>query len=225
MNDIKEKQMSDSFLLGILLAMVGGFLDIYTYLLRGEVFATAQTGNIVLLGLNITQGNIKKALYYLIPISTFAIGIIVADFIKKKHNEYDKIHWRQISILIEFIILLLIGFMPVGKLNMLVNILISFVCSIQVESFRKMEGSPYATTMCTGNLRSGSEQLFKYITTKDLKARNRCLKYFSIILFFIIGVIGGTMGSLYLGVRSIWICCFILAIVFFIMLKKETYIN
>ena len=43
-------QMSDSFRIGAILAAVGGFLDAYTYLARGQVFANAQSGNIVLLG-------------------------------------------------------------------------------------------------------------------------------------------------------------------------------
>ena len=45
----KKRQMSETFRLGILLAIVGGFLDAYTYISRGEVFANAQTGNICLL--------------------------------------------------------------------------------------------------------------------------------------------------------------------------------
>jgi uncharacterized membrane protein YoaK (UPF0700 family) len=103
---------------------------------------------------------------------------------------------------------------------MLANVLISFVCAIQVESFRKINGLAYATTMCTGNLRSGTEQLYRYRTTKDIEARNKCLKYYSIILLFIIGAIGGMSISLYSGVRAVWLCCLILAIVFILMFKK-----
>ena len=36
---------------GLCLAFTGGFLDAYTYLLRGGVFANAQTGNMVLMAL------------------------------------------------------------------------------------------------------------------------------------------------------------------------------
>ena len=50
-------QMSESLLLGAMLAMAGGFFDAYTYLCRGKVFANAQTGNIVLFGANIAEGN------------------------------------------------------------------------------------------------------------------------------------------------------------------------
>lgn len=36
-------QMSEAFQLGAVLAVIGGFLDAYSYLLRGGVFANAQT--------------------------------------------------------------------------------------------------------------------------------------------------------------------------------------
>ena len=49
----KNNQMSESFLLASLLAIVGGFLDAYSYVCRDHVFANAQTGNIVKLGMSI----------------------------------------------------------------------------------------------------------------------------------------------------------------------------
>lgn len=48
---------SESVHLGILLAIVGGFLDAYTFIERGGVFANAQTGNIVLFGVEASRGN------------------------------------------------------------------------------------------------------------------------------------------------------------------------
>ena len=41
---IREKQMSENFILGIMLALTGGFLDAYTYITRGGVFANARIG-------------------------------------------------------------------------------------------------------------------------------------------------------------------------------------
>lgn len=41
--------------LGVLLALVGGGLDAYTFISRGGVFAGAQTGNVVLLGVAAAQ--------------------------------------------------------------------------------------------------------------------------------------------------------------------------
>ena len=50
-------QISESIRLGILLALSGGFMDAYSYLERGQVFANAQTGNMLLMGVNLAEGN------------------------------------------------------------------------------------------------------------------------------------------------------------------------
>ena len=50
-------QRSESLEIGILLAISGGLMDAYSYLFRGEVFANAQTGNILLFSVNLAQGN------------------------------------------------------------------------------------------------------------------------------------------------------------------------
>ena len=127
--------MSETLLVGSLLAMVGGFLDVYTYMIRGGVFANAQTGNIVLLGIQLAEGNIKKTIGYLIPIIAFIVGIIVAEIIKNKYKSRNHVHWRQIVVLVEILTLLSVAFIPETQ-NMVVNAMISFVCSLQVESFR-----------------------------------------------------------------------------------------
>ena len=76
-------QMSESFFLSAILAVVGGFLDAYSYLLRGHVFANAQTGNIVLLGVNLQKMDFQRAVYYLIPILAFAFGVVLVELVKK----------------------------------------------------------------------------------------------------------------------------------------------
>ena len=217
----KKRQMSETFRLGILLAIVGGFLDAYTYISRGEVFANAQTGNIVLLGLNIAEGNLKNSIYYLIPILAFALGVVISEVIKSKYKDSNHIHWRQIIIVIEIIILFIVGFVPSGNMNVIVNIAISFVCSMQVESFRKVHGNAFATTMCTGNLRSGTEQLYKYKKTKDKSMLNRTLQYYGIILFFILGAAIGALVTKLFNEKSVLFCCIILLVAFAIMFKEE----
>ena len=50
-------QRSESFSLSALLSFSGGLQDAYTYNVRGEVFANAQTGNIVLMSQNFMSGH------------------------------------------------------------------------------------------------------------------------------------------------------------------------
>lgn len=212
----KDKQVSEMLETGVALALTGGFLDAYSYICRGEVFANAQTGNMVLLALNIAKWNKRGIIYYLIPILAFAIGILIAEYIRKIHidKNISAIHWRQSVVFIEIIILILVAFVPKGALNPVANVSISFVCSLQVQSFRRINGNAVATTMCTGNLRSGSESLFKYIITRDSAFLVKSIQYFVIIGFFIFGSVLGLIFTHLFDIKAVFISAFILLIIF-----------
>jgi hypothetical protein len=64
---------------GMLLAGVGGFLDAYTFVGRGGVFANAQTGNIVLLAVAAGERQWPTALLHVPPILAFMLGVAVAE--------------------------------------------------------------------------------------------------------------------------------------------------
>ena len=156
-------QISESIRLGAILALSGGFMDAYSYMERGEVFANAQTGNMLLFGVHLSQGDFQNTLKYLFPVLAFALGIALAEVVRAKAG--NLLHWRQISVLAEALILIAVSFFPTA-LNLPANALTSFACGIQVESFRKIHGKGIATTMCIGNLRSGTENLHHYFHTK-----------------------------------------------------------
>ena len=113
-------QMSESYILGALLAIVGGYLDAYTYISRGNVFANAQTGNIVLLGANLAEKNWAKAFHYMIPILSFVLGVVISEKIKNKFKQNSNIHWRQIVVVIEIIVLIIVAFIPHGNMDIIV---------------------------------------------------------------------------------------------------------
>ena len=148
--------MSESIRLGALLAVSGGFMDAYSYIQRDHVFANAQTGNILLFGVNLSEGNFSGAMHYFLPVLAFIAGIASAEFVRMRERNF--LHWRQVSVITEAVILAAVAFFPLS-LNLPANALISFACGIQVESFRKIRGNSAATTMCIGNMRSGTQHL------------------------------------------------------------------
>lgn len=154
-------QMSEAVSTGIFLTLSGGFQDAYTYYCRGNVFANAQTGNIVLMGSHLAAREWNLAVRYLAPVLAFAGGVYMAEHVKRLHRQDRRFHWRQLIVAIEIILLFVVGFLP-QDMNMAANIIVSFVCALQVNAFRKIKGSPYATTMCIGNLRSATENLYWY---------------------------------------------------------------
>ena len=191
----KQRQWSDSFLVSALLALAGGFLDVYTYICRGKVFANAQTGNIVLVAAKAAEGEWRASMHYLVPVVAFAVGIWVAEVIHDRALASSRFHWRQAVLLIEIAVLVAAACIPVGDWNSVVNVMVSFVCALQLEAFRKVEGLPFASTMCTGNLRSGTESLYRGVKRRENGQLKKSGSYFGIIAWFMLGAaVGGVLS-------------------------------
>ena len=216
----KPKQMSESMILGVVLTLAGGFQDAYFYNCRGQVFANAQTGNIVLLGQNIASGNFQNALHYLFPLLAFLAGVYLSEWVRELCKSFQKLHWRQIVLAFEIVMLAIAGLLP-QSLNVVSNVLMSFACAMQVDSFRKFRGIPCATTMCIGNMRSGTELLCRYHITKDPELKRKSLHYYFIILVFAIGAAIGAVASQKFGNPAIWIAAGLMLLGFILMFVKE----
>ena len=216
----QEKQMSEAFCNSVFLALSGGFQDAYTYNTREEVFSNAQTGNVVLMSQHFMMGQWAAGLRYLLPIAAFALGVFIAEQIQYHFRYAKKLHWRQGILLAEILILFLVGFIPT-EFNMVATILVSFSCAMQVQTFRKINGYAYASTMCIGNLRSGTAALSVYLREKKPEQLRMSMQYFGIILIFAIGAgIGGNLSAQF-GIRMIWCSCILLLVSFFMMFTKH----
>lgn len=213
--------MSEAFVNSAFLALSGGFQDAYTYNVREKVFSNAQTGNVVLMSQHLMAGEWMAGIRYLLPLTAFVLGVIAAEKIRGRYQYAKKLHWRQGILLAEILILFLVGFIP-AEYNNVATALVSFACAMQVQSFRKVNGYAYASTMCIGNLRSGAEAISVYSRTKSRKDLEKGIHYFGIIAIFAIGAgIGGNLSLSY-GIRMIWVCCALLAVSFFMMFMKKS---
>ena len=193
----RAKQISESIELGVLLALAGGFMDAYSYIARDGVFANAQTGNILLVGINLSEGDLMRA-----------------DLI---HERFSSLfHWRQLTVFLEAAILLGVSFIP-GTANLVANCLTSFACGMQVESFRKIHGHGIATTMCIGNLRSALQSVDDYIITHKKGFLENGLLYFGVILTFVCGAVLGNLCIGWIGLHAIAVASALLAVCFLIM--------
>lgn len=217
----KRIQQSETFAVAALLAIAGGFLDAYTYLCRGGVFANAQTGNMVLLALRLAEGRWQDAKSYLIPVLAFSVGVLVAEGIKTHQGNAGRLHWRHTVLAVEIAALTVSSFLPRGGWNSVVNVLVSFVCAMQVESFRKVRGNPFASTMCTGNLRSGTDALYYGVLRHDRALLEKSGCYFGIIACFIGGAALGGLLSGYAPQRAVLLAAALQLVAFFLMFGQD----
>jgi len=216
-----KKNIHENISIGINLSLIGGFLDAYSFILMGGVFANAQTGNLVLLFISCVNGEIDKILKYSIPIIMFALGILFSEILKY--------HWKnknnsRIKIILLFEAILMICIALAGKQvsNSITNCIISFLAAVQVSNFDKINGVPIATTMITGNLRSSMINISKYFFTKDNSHKESFFTYIIVIISFGIGVSLGSILANLIGTYSILICITFIFTAFLLINKEET---
>ncbi|WP_025728984.1 YoaK family protein [Atopobacter phocae] len=187
-----EPKLSESLIIGGLLALIGGGLDAYTYTTRGGVFAFAQTGNILLLSIHIFDLDYHEALRYVWPIFAFMIGTYVGleikhFFAKLRMRRSIRINEQQILLLINAGLLLVIGWIPLGEMDFIANLIVSFVCAMQLQTITRLKGRNFMSTMQTGNLRLGVINFFNFRVTHSLYDLSSAGLYFLIIAIFISG--------------------------------------
>ena len=187
----RAKQISESIELGIILALAGGFMDVYSYIGRDHVFANAQTGNILLVGVSISEGNWALAGRYFFPVVSFAVGIMLADLVHERFGSV--IHWRQVTVFFEAVILLGVSFIP------------------------KIHGHGIATTMCIGNLRNALQNVDDYIITHKRGFLENGLLYFGVIFTFVFGAVLGNWCIERIGLHAIVVASVLLFVAFAIM--------
>ena len=189
------------------LIAVAGFWGAYTYLLRGNVFCNAQTGNVVLMGLALGSAEWAKAGYYLVPISAYILGAFVSELM-----------------LIEMIAVLGLGFLPETAPVQICQVVINFVASMQYNTFRQAEGVPVATTFATNHIRQigvGLAKELRHRHSADKSHRRKLTRHCGMLFFFILGAVTGTVFCHLLVGRAIWLTMIPLGIIFLTLLHAD----
>jgi uncharacterized membrane protein YoaK (UPF0700 family) len=145
--------------IALLLAFAGGYLDAYTWIIHG-VMANAQTANLVLLWVHGTVGEWEQAVHFVPPIVAFAVGVVIAAWLRRATGERAS----AISTLIEIMLLVAVGILHNRLPDIAGTLGISFVAAMQTAIFTKVEGVAYSSVMITGNMRQAIEGLFAVVS-------------------------------------------------------------
>lgn len=143
---METKQVSESIEVSMLLTFIGGFLEIYSFLLKGHVFATTITGNIVLMLFNLYSKNFNIIIKYIFPILGFCIGVVLSIIAKKKLSR-NRLHWRIYVIFFEMFLVVLIYLLRSKDIFIIDVCLISMLSAIQIQTFMKIKRK-YICQLC-----------------------------------------------------------------------------
>lgn len=184
-------------------AVIGGFLEAFTFLLHGGVFCNAQTGNVVMLVIDFVQGDFSGGLRYLYSILAYVVGIILSTVIPMR---FKKVNWPLVVTAIEIVVLVGIAFIPESASDWFTYVTVAFLCSVQYNTFTKLRGVALATTFCTNNIRQTVMHFVRGITDKDKSEYKKSAVYAFIVLCFAAGAALGVLAAGSLGNYCILIC-------------------
>lgn len=204
------------------LIFVAGFYGAYTMSVRGGVFCNAQTGNMVLFGVALGNGNWGKALYYLIPMSGYLLGSMVSEAIPRYIRRIH-MRWDTLLALIEILVVAALGCLPASAPDQICQVAINFICAMQYNTFRQAEGVGMATTFCTNHMRMFGSALARTLLRrkKHPEAIEKVRGHGVMMLSFTLGAILAALLCRFFGVRSIWFAVIPLTVVFAGLLKAD----
>ena len=196
----------------LLYTTVGGYLDANAYLAHGHVFACAQTGNVVLLAVHLSEGDWTQAVRHIPPIATFTLGVLAVTLTNRRWNLSPR-HLRLWSAALEIAVLGLVVVLCGRLPDALVVPMISFASAVQITSFRTVERWAFNSTMTTGNLRDAAIALGLWLT-KDQAEENRAksLALGGVCVAFLTGALLGGFGTRHLGTGALLPCLALVAV-------------
>jgi uncharacterized membrane protein YoaK (UPF0700 family) len=205
----------------VLLKVANAFLDSYTYLARGGVFANTQTGNVIFLAMRLSEGRTADAVAHLWPILAFVVGIGVAAHLKSGRLDRYLRHPLRWTMLLQAVVLAIIGFVPASVPNSFVNVPISFVAALQMGLFRTVADLAYMPVATTGNLMRLVEAGYTGMADHDPPARQASRIYAVLIAAFVTGAVIGAFATRAFGVRAIWLPAGLLTVTLALFIVDE----
>lgn len=174
-----------------LFTAAGGYLDAYSYLAHGHVFATAQTGNVVLFSVFVSGGQWAEAVRHLPPIVAFSLGVAVDKLLGVRSRKHS---FRATLLCQAFELAILVALAIVGGrlASGYVVPIISFVAALQTASFDRVGPWSFNSAMTTGNLRDATSGLVQWIAGREsAKNRSKAITLGLICFAFLVGALCG----------------------------------
>ncbi|WP_155287750.1 YoaK family protein [Lacticaseibacillus zhaodongensis] len=189
---------------GMFLAATAGALDAYTYLDHGGVFAGLQTGNMILMGINLGRGDWAQVLTHLIPFLVFAIGTAIIRSLQHALSDTAALRRRATIVLffeagMALVTTIIAPVLP----DVAASSLVAIIAAAQLQEFRRLRGKPFMSIMMTGNLRTAAEGLYDAIAKHDKGALLRAGDASATIIALIIGATLSATSTHFLGSRGI----------------------
>ncbi|TCF97036.1 DUF1275 family protein [Paraburkholderia strydomiana] len=195
----------------VLLTLSGGFLDAFTYVGHGGVFANTMTGNVALLGIEVAAGNWAQAARHVPPLVAFVFAVFVVHLLRLDAVTRSIQRPALICLLLEIVFLAIASSGLVGASEVWLIPGISFVATLQTLSFTHLENLTYTSVMTTGNLRRAAKRLLEGLIPRYDRTALRDASLLGMAGFsFFAGAVLGGVSTRVLHSGALWISVLLL---------------
>jgi uncharacterized membrane protein YoaK (UPF0700 family) len=189
---MRRDEAEQTLAVAVPLTLSGGFLDAFTYVGHGRVFANTMTGNVALLGISAASGDWAQALRHVPPLVAFIFAILASSALQARSGNGWLKHPAIATLCLElaFVTAAASHLIKVNDAWLIPGI--SFTATMQTLAFTHLENLTYTSVMTTGNLRRCMQQLVAGLfPRRDPEALHEACLLGIISVSFLVGAIAG----------------------------------
>ena len=135
-------------------------MDAWVYLDHGHVFANAQTGNVVLMAIELAAGHLDRAWRHVPSLAAFIAGLLLSRLLGaalKRHG----VNSRTVRLAGECVLLVALAATAGRLADDAVTAWVGFIAAVQITSLSHIGKWSFNTGMTTGNLRGAVSALVR----------------------------------------------------------------
>lgn len=128
------------------------------------------------------------------PIGAYFFGSFLSEWMGKTIKRMHFLRWDTLLIALEICAVVFLAFMPAAWPDQICQVTLNFVCAMQFNTYRQMEGVPAATTFVTNHIRQIGSNLAKLARhPEDHGLRRKVKAHTSLLLCFTAGAVISTV--------------------------------
>lgn len=177
-----------------------GYVDAYTFIVRGNTLVAGQTGNVVFLSVGIIQDNVSDASTKVMTLLSFMMGVFLLTVYKEKLRVVKK---PILSLIPLAILSLIIGFVPLTVDNIYIVPPLAFCMGLVTTAFGQVSGIAYNNAFMTGNIKRTMLAFGEYVRTKHTPFLLEGLIFVSLLSSFVFGVVFSAYLTIFFTEKTI----------------------
>ena len=201
--------------LALFLTFCAGYVDAYTFIVRGNTLVAGQTGNVVFLSVGLIQHNVSDASAKVMTLLAFMMGVLLLTIYKEKLRIVKK---PILSVIPLAVLSLIIGFVPQTVENIYLVPPLAFCMGLVTTAFGEVSGIAYNNAFMTGHIKRTMLAFGDYFRTKHTPFLREGLIFVSLLSSFVFGVVFSAYLTIYYQEKTILGIPLMMSIFYFSML-------